>query len=127
MGRMLFCGLSFLAMPPAFAARGSGRFLRGWEQNSGVWVRSGGPQGLDPAVNLGGVEAGQITLATGARGTYAAWAQRHGRHRQIVAAPLTPRGPNKAGGAGEGRPVDPAPPGDEQLAPTTAGTTGGGT
>src|SRR4030066_181163 len=125
MGRMLFCGLSFLAMPPAFAARGSGRFLRGGEQNSGVWVRSGGPQGLDPAVKLGGVEAGQITLATGARGTYAAWAQRHGRHRQIVAAPLTLRAPNKAVRAGAGRPGDPAPPVDEQLSPTLAVTAKG--
>jgi hypothetical protein len=113
------------AYEPVIVALGAGRFLMGWEQNSGVWVRSGGPQGLDPAVQLGGVEAGQITLATGARGTHAAWAQRHGRHRQIVAAPLTLRGPNKAVRAGAVRPVDPAPPVDEQLYPTLAVTTKG--
>jgi len=60
------------AYEPVIVALGAGRFLIGWEQNSGVWLRSGGSHGLDPAVQLGGVEAGQITLATGARGTYAA-------------------------------------------------------
>lgn len=113
------------AYEPVIVALGGGRFLMGWEQNSGVWVRSGGPQGLDPAVKLGGAEAGQITLATGARGTYAAWAQPHGRHRQIVVAPITLRGPGKTVRAGAARPVDPAPPADEQLYPTLAVTTKG--
>src|SRR4030067_669195 len=67
------------AYEPVIVALGGGRFLMAWEQSSGVWVRSGGPQGLDPAVKLGSAEAGQITLATRARGTYAAWTPPHGR------------------------------------------------
>ena len=113
------------AYEPVIVALGGGRFLMAWEQSSGVWVRSGGPQGLDPAVKLGSAEAGQITLATGARGTYAAWTQPHGRHRQIVVAPITLRGPGKAVCAGAARPVDPAPPADEQLYPALAVTTKG--
>jgi len=113
------------AYEPVIVALGAGRFLMGWEQNSGVWVRSGGPKGLDPAVKLSRVAAGQITLATGTRGTYAGWAQQRGRHRQIVVAPLTIRGPDKAVRAGAARPVDPAPPVDEQLYPTLAVTTKG--
>ncbi len=113
------------AYEPVIVALGGGRFLMGWEQDRGVWVRSGGPQGLDPAVKLGSVDAGQITLATGARGTHAAWAQPQGRHRQIVVAPITIRGTDKAVSAGAARPADPTPPADEQLYPTLAVTTKG--
>lgn len=113
------------AYEPVIVALGAGRFLMGWEQDSGVWVRTGGPKGLDPAIKLSSVEAGQITLATGARGTYAAWAQQRGRYRQIVVASITIRGPDKAVRAGTARPVDPVPPADEQLYPTLAVTTKG--
>jgi len=113
------------AYEPVIVALGGGRFLMGWEQDHGVWVRTGGPKGMDPAVKLGGVEAGQITLATGARGTYAGWAQPQGRHRQIVVAPITIRGPDKAVSVGTARPADPAPPVDEQLYPTLAVTSKG--
>ena len=113
------------AYEPVIVALGAGRFLMGWEQNSGVWLRTGGTMGMDPAVKLGGVEAGQITLATGARGTYAGWAQQQGRHRQIVVAPITIRGLDKAVSAGAARPVDPAPPVNEQLYPTLAVTSKG--
>jgi len=113
------------AYEPVIVALGGGRFLMGWEQDRGVWVRAGGPKGLDPAVKLGSVESGQITLASGARGTYAAWAQLHGRHRQIVVAPITIRVPGKAVSPGAARPTDPAPPVAEQLYPTLAVTTKG--
>lgn len=113
------------AYEPVIVALSGGRFLMGWEQDSSVWVRSGGPKGLDPALKLGGAEAGQITLATGARGTYAGWAQQQGRYRQIVVAPIAIRGPDKAVSAGAARPVDPAPPVAEQLYPTLAVTAAG--
>jgi len=113
------------AYEPVIVALGAGRFLMGWEQDNSVWVRSGGPKGLDPALKLGRAEAGQIALATGVRGTYAGWAQPNGRHRQIVTAPLAIRGPGKAASAGAVRPVDPAPPVDEQLYPSLAVTTKG--
>jgi len=113
------------AYEPVIVALGGGRFLMGWEQNGGVWVRSGGPKGLDPALKLSSAEAGQISLATGARGTYAGWAQQRGRYRQIVVAPITIRGPDKTVRAGAARPVDPALPVDEQLYPVLAATTKG--
>lgn len=113
------------AYEPVIVALGAGRFLMGWEQDSGVWLRSGGPQGLDAAVKLGSVEAGQITLATGARGTYAGWAQQQGRHRQIVVAPITIRGLDNAVSVGTARPADSAPPVNEQLYPTLAVTSKG--
>ena len=115
------------AYEPVIVALGAGRFLIGWEQGNGVWVRSGGPKGLDPAVKLSRLDAGQITLATGARGTFAAWAQQHGRQRQIVTTSLIIRGPDKAVHAGPVRSVDPAPPADEQLYPALAVTSKGAT
>ena len=113
------------AYEPVIVALGGGRFLMGWEQDSSVWVRSGGPKGLDPALKLGSAEAGQITLATGVRGTYAAWVQQQGRHRQVVTAAITVRGPDQSVNAAAVRPVDPMPPVDEQLYPTLAVTTKG--
>lgn len=113
------------AYEPVIVALGGGRFLMGWEQDRGVWLRSGGPQGLDPALKLSSVEAGQITLASGARAAYAGWAQQHGRHRQIVVAAITIRGPDQAVRAGAARPADPAPPVADQLYPTLAVTTQG--
>ena len=113
------------AYEPVMVALGGGRFLIGWEQDSSVWVRSGGPKGLDPAVKLSSVEAGQITLAAGTRGIYAGWAQQLGRYRQIVTAAIIIRGPDRAVSAGAARPVDPVPPVDEQLYPSLAVTTKG--
>ena len=118
-------GHTLAAYEPVIVALGGGRFLMGWEQAGSVWVRTGGPKGLDPATKLNSVEASQITLATGERGTYAAWSQQHDRYRKIVTVPITIRGPDKAVSAGAVRPVDPAPPVDEQLYPTLAVTAKG--
>lgn len=109
------------AFEPVIVELAGGRFLMGWEQDNGVWVRSGGPNGLDPALKLSGAqEAGQITLASGARATHAAWAQRNGRYRQIVTTPIAIHGPNRAVSAAPARPADRAPPTNEQLYPTLA-------
>lgn len=109
------------AFEPVIVGLARGRFLMGWEQDNGVWVRSGGPNGLDPAIKLSGKEeAGQVTLATGARGSHVAWAQRQGRYRQIMATSIVVHAPNSAVRAAPARPVDRAPPTNEQLYPALA-------
>lgn len=113
------------AYEPVIVALGAGRFLMGWEQDSSVWVRSGGPKGLDPAVKLSSKEAGQITLAAGKHGAYAGWAQQNGRFRQIVTASIHVSGPDKPVRAGTTRPVEATPPVDAQIYPVLAMTAKG--
>lgn len=117
-------GHTLPAFEPVIVALDGGQFLMGWEQDDKVWLRSGGPRGLHPAIPVPASEARQVTLATGARGIYAAWTQRHERHPQVVAARIT-----RVGTQGlrvhDARPVDPAPPSDEQIVPALAVTAAG--
>jgi DNA-binding PadR family transcriptional regulator len=105
------------AYEPAVTALPHGRFAFGWEEGGQVWVRSGGPAGLDPARSL--ARGAQLTLAAGERGLYAAWAERAGRASAIRVARLTPGKPGATLGAAGGNTVT-APPSDEQLYPALA-------
>ena len=94
------------AYEPVIAALPGGRFLMGWEQGDAVWARTGGPGSLDPPVKLSSAEAGQIALAARGEQAYAAWAQRQGRFRQIVATALTVSGRGVAVKAAPAQAVD---------------------
>ncbi len=76
------------AYEPAVTALPQGGFVFGWEEGGHVWVRTGSPAGLGAALKLSSAEAGQITLAAGEKGVYAAWAERSGKHMAIRCARL---------------------------------------
>lgn len=81
---------SHAAYEPVVAALPDGKFLFGWEEESAVWVRSGGPDGLGAPLRLSHSDASQITLAAGEAGIFAAWAERTGEHTAIRLARLSP-------------------------------------
>ncbi|WP_324779195.1 hypothetical protein [Thiobacillus sedimenti] len=68
---------------PAVIGLDDGRFVAAWEEGGKVRARllPGGA-----ALTLSAGEAGQATLAAGAGGLYAAWAEQAGRFRRIVVA-----------------------------------------
>jgi len=78
------------AYEPVVAALPQGGFVFGWEEGGHVWVRSGGPAGLGPALKLSGAEAAQVVLGAGELGVFAAWAERSGKHMAIRFTRLKP-------------------------------------
>lgn len=102
---------------PVVAPLGEGRFLAAWEEAGKVRTRvlpAGKP------VTLSAGEAVQVTLAAGAGGVYAAWAEQAGRFRRIVVAALAVDGDAVA--VRSAKPVESAPPVDEQAWPALAVT-----
>ena len=78
------------AYEPVVAALSRGGFVFGWEEGGHVWVRTGGPAGLGPALKLSGAEAAQVALGAGELGVFAAWAERSGKHMAIRVTRLKP-------------------------------------
>ncbi len=113
------------AYEPAVAAAPGGGFVFAWEQDGAVWMRAGGPRGLEPVQRVDESTSRQVTLASapGGDAMYAAWVRREGRAMRLVVAPLRiVRGRLVVGGA---LPVDPRAARYDQLYPSLAVTAGG--
>ncbi len=102
------------AYEPVVAALGGGRFLAAWEEGGRPHLRLLSAAGAGKIVRIES-EGGQITLAAAEGGVVAAWARREGRFSRIVAAAVTVDGDDVRIEAP--RPVDPAPPVDDQQYP----------
>jgi hypothetical protein len=107
---------TFEAYAPVVAALPQGGFVFGWEEDGHVWVRSGGPAGLGPALKLSDAEAAQVALGAGELGVFAAWSERSGRHTAIRCRRLSP---GVALEAGPAQAVTAAPT-EDQLYPALA-------
>jgi hypothetical protein len=113
------------AYHPVVAAAGGGRFLFAWEQDGRVWMRSGGPEGLGPPVQVDEAEATQPALAADpVHGIVAAWARREDGSLRVVSAPVTVDEEGVVSVAGAA-PVDAEPARRDQLYPAVAVTPSG--
>lgn len=109
------------AYEPAVVPLGDGRFLLGWEEADGVWLRAAMPSGLGPPLRLSAAQSRQIALAPlGEAGTVAAWAQKAGDHARIVIARVRLDSATGAVHAEAPQPVEAAPPQQDQLYPSLA-------
>jgi hypothetical protein len=110
------------AYHPVVAAVGSGPFLFAWEQDERVWMRSGGPEGLGPPVQVDEAEATQPALAADpVHGIVAAWARREDGILRVVSAPVRV---DESGvvSLAAAAPVDAEPARRDQLYPAVAVT-----
>ncbi|MCR4300544.1 MAG: hypothetical protein NUV51_02960 [Sulfuricaulis sp.] len=108
-----------VAYEPVIAAIGSGRFIMAWEQDDEVWVRAGGPAGLDPAHRLAPGGARHASLAVSENGNiYAIWAAPHPRFAQIRLAQLHLDSETRTINSSPPVIVDLAPPPADQLYPS---------
>ncbi len=115
-----------VAYEPVIAAIDSGRFVMAWEQDDEVWVRAGGPAGLDPAHRLARDGARHASLAVSKNGNiHAVWTAPHPRFLHIRLALL--RLDSETGTIQSSAPVivDPAPPPADQLYPSIAANANG--
>lgn len=115
-----------VAFEPVVAAIGSGRFLMAWEQDDEIWVRTGGPAGLNPAHRLARDGGRHASLAVSKNGIiHVIWAAPNPRFLHIRLASL--RLNSETGTIQSSAPlvVDPAPPPADQLYPSIVnGATG---
>jgi hypothetical protein len=113
------------AYHPVVVVVGGGRFLFAWEQDERVWMRSGGPDGLGPPVQVDEVESTQPALAAHpVHGIVAAWARREDGSLRVVSAPVRVDEEGVVSVAGAA-PVDAEPARRDQLYPTVAVTPSG--
>ncbi|MHB1352555.1 MAG: hypothetical protein ACYC5S_03575 [Thiobacillus sp.] len=106
---------------PVLIAAERGRFLAAWEEGGRVYARVL-PDG--ERIALSATDAGQVTLASRADRTYAAWAEQAGRFRRIVVARLEVKG--KTVKVTTAKPVEAGRPANEQGWPALAVRDGGG-
>jgi hypothetical protein len=112
------------AYQPVVVATSTG-FLFAWEQDGHVWMRSGSPAGLGPAVRIDEAQSTEPALAAHSKhGIVAAWARRESGVMRIVSATVTP-GEDGAPHIGEVMPVDVEAAVRDQLYPTVAVTDAG--
>jgi hypothetical protein len=107
-----------VAYEPVIAANNEGRFIMAWEQDDEVWIRAGGPAGLNPALRLARDGARQASLAVSKNGNiHAIWTAPNPRFLHIRLAQL--RLNRKTGSIESSTPVvvDPLPPSADQLYP----------
>lgn len=110
------------AYAPSVVALGGGRFLIGWEQDNGVWVRVASPSSLEPSFRIDNSDSSQITLAASAPDkVIAAWCRRDGRYTRIVTTSIDAIAGQPLQMA-VGTPVDPKPPINDQIYPAIAAT-----
>ena len=107
------------AYEPAVVALNDGRFLVAWEAKDHIWARIVSPKQADPVIAISSDVAREVTLASASDGRlWLAWAQKAGQHFQIVYASADVHG-NRIQ-LGQIKPVDPAPPKQDQLYPSIA-------
>jgi hypothetical protein len=107
------------AYEPAITGLLDGRFVVAWEAKDRVWARIVSPRELGPVQSLAQTQSRQATLSSAKTDRFwLAWAQQASGHYQIVAGPASVQGdriqPISV------KPVDPAPPKQDQLYPTIA-------
>ena len=100
---------------PVVVALEGGRFVAAWEEAGKVHARMlpGGE-----ALTLSSVEAGQVTLATGAGKLYAAWAEQAGQFRRIVVSRIESTAGSLRAGAAQA--IEAALPTEDQGWPALA-------
>lgn len=103
---------------PVVAALADGRFVLAWEQDGDVWVRSGEPAGLGPALRLAR-NATQPSLAARGGTVLAVWSETVAGYARIRIARLKPNGAELRL-VGAARDVDRAPARAEQQYPDVA-------
>jgi hypothetical protein len=114
------------AYEPAVAGLQDGRFLVVWEAKDHVWARIVSPQHSGAVQALSAHVAREATVTTTAAGhVWLAWAAKADKHYQIIVTAASVRG-DQVQLAGV-KPVDPAPPKQDQLYPSIAVTTSGTT
>lgn len=109
------------AYEPVIAEIGSGRFIMAWEQDEGVWIRTGGPAGLEPAQRLasgGARHAGLAVLEDG--NIYVVWTAPNPRFSHIRLTKLRPKSETRTLEFSAPVIVDPVPPTTDQLYPSVA-------
>ncbi|MBI1423976.1 MAG: hypothetical protein GC149_10960 [Gammaproteobacteria bacterium] len=107
------------AYEPAVVALNDGRFLVAWEAKDHIWARIVSPKQEGSVVAISADTAREVTLTSASDGRlWLAWAQKAGPHFQIVYASADVRGDRIQ--PGQIRPVDPAPPKQDQLYPSIA-------
>lgn len=103
---------------PGIAPMAGGRLLLIWEDEDGVHAALAGVDGVGAPLRLA-AQGGQGALTFHAElGAFAAWSAPAGRWRQLWLAPLAVE--SGALRAGAARPLDAAPPADDQMFPSLA-------
>lgn len=106
------------AYEPALAGLQNGRFVVAWEAKGKVWARIVSRQQLAPVQALSPTVAREATVTSTIGHLWLAWAAKAGAHFQIVATAASVQG-DRLHLAGV-KPVDPAPPKQDQLYPSIA-------
>lgn len=114
------------AYEPALVGLNDGRFLVVWEANDHVWSRVVSPQHTGAVQQLSQQMAREASVTASANGQlWLAWAAKVDAHYQIVVTAASVQG-DKLQLTGV-KPVDPAPPKQDQLYPSLAVTASGTT
>ena len=111
------------AYEPAVAGLADGRFIVVWEANDRIWARLVSPKHSGPVQALTQQPAREATVTAAAGQVWLAWAAKAGRHYHIVATAASVQGDRLQ--LSDVKPVDPAPPKQDQLYPTIAITRDG--
>lgn len=107
------------AYEPALAGIGDGRFLVVWEANDHVWARIVSLRQSGNAQQLTSNAARQATVSTDEAGqVWLAWAEKNSGHYQIMVTRAKLQGNQLK--LADVKPVDPAPPTQDQLYPSIA-------
>ena len=112
------------AYEPALAGLPDGRFIVVWEASDHVWGRVVNTEQLGPVRQLSSAPAREATITTSKAGQiWLAWAEKAGPHYRIVSSTASLKADRIQ--LSDARPVDPAPPKQDQLYPSIALTRDG--
>ncbi len=106
------------AYEPAVTGLPNGRFVVVWEAADKVWARVVSPQHLGPVHQLANATAREATVTAAGAQVWLAWSEKTGAHYHIVATTARVQGEQLQ--LAKVKPVDPAPPKQDQLYPSVA-------